>query len=600
MRRRAVSDPRLRALIGVLAPSLCVLLLLLVGVAAGQYWRYVLSLIITAIVVGSALAMLVGFARCISLATGAMMALGAYGSTLLVVGLGLPWPVALLGGVLLGALGGFVLGLPSVRFRSHNLAMVTLVFQAVVIIVLREWRSLTNGAEGINVPPPNIFGLRIATDLDYLILIACCGALAVLLVAVLLRGPFGRNLKALAANEVGSRAFGISIEAHLVAVFTISSAVIALAGGISAPRFRIIDPDSYGLHASILALAYPIVGGAGSIWGGIVGGGTMRLLPELLRPVADYMELVLAGIILASVIFMPQGLIGLFQGLRRSRPAPVAPAAVTDTELPPATNADATQGPALVVEDVSKAYGALRAVDRVSFIVPRGSICGIMGPNGAGKTTLFNAISGFIVPDAGRVSLFGAPLLGAPAHARLGMGIARTFQQVAIFPTLSCRDNVALGLGRNAIARSLLDCFDAALDGAATREARQRADAALAAVGLAGFGTVPAGALSLGDQRRLEIARAIVSRPPVILLDEPVSGVAHEEAEGIAALLRRINRESGITMLIVEHNIGFLVDLCDHLVAMAQGSVVAAGPPHEVVRADTVRRAYFGEAGANP
>lgn len=595
MRRRVVSDPRARALLGVLAPGAFVLALLLAGLLTGQYWRYVLSLIVTAVVVGAALAMLVGFARCISLATGAMMALGAYGSTLLVVGLGLPWPVGLAGGVLLGALGGLVLGLPSVRFRSHNLAMVTLVFQAVVIIVLREWRSLTGGAEGLNVPAPTLFGARIVSDLDYLVLIAACGAVAVVLVAVMLRGPFGRNLKALAANEVGARAFGISIEAHLVAAFTISSAVIAFAGGIAAPRFRIIDPDSFGLHASILALAYPIVGGASSIWGGIVGGASMRLLPELLRPVADYMELLVAALILAAVIFMPQGLTGLFERLRPARAATPRPAAPAADPVPQALPARPEGPPALVVQGVAKAYGALRAVDDVSFSVPQGSIFGVMGPNGAGKTTLFNAISGFVRPDAGSVTLFGAPLIGAPAHARLAMGIARTFQQVAIFPTLTCRDNVALGLGRNGVARALADGFDAAWQGPATRDAAAKADAALAAVGLPGFGDTQAGALSLGDQRRLEIARAIVSRPPVILLDEPVSGVAHEEAEVIAALLRRINREHGITMLVVEHNIGFLVGLCDHLVAMAQGRVVAAGQPRDVVAAEDVRRVYFGE-----
>jgi branched-chain amino acid transport system permease protein len=594
MRGRGVSDPRIRSLLGVTAPSLLVLALLLLGTATGQYWRYVLSLVVTAIVIGSALAMLVGFARCISLATGAMAALGAYGATLLVVGAGLPWPLAVAGGVLLGALGGLVLGLPSVRFRSHNLAMVTLVFQAVVVIVLREWRTLTNGAEGLNVPAPLILGVRIASDLGQLALIAGLGAAAVLLVAVLLRGPYGRNLKALAANEVGARAFGISIEAHLVAAFTISSAVIALAGSLAAPRFRIIDPDSFGLHASILALAYPIVGGAGSIWGGILGGGTMRLLPELLRPVADYLELLLSALILACVIFMPGGLIGLAARLRKAAPQPLPVAAEPTT--PPARAAAPTRAEAaLVVEDVRIAYGAVKAVDGVSFTVPAGTICGIMGPNGAGKTTLFNAISGFVLPDSGRVSVFGRPLIGAPAHARLGLGVARTFQQVAIFPTLTCRDNVVLGLGRNSVGRALAESFDAALDGSATRQARAQADAALAAVGLDGFAEMPAGSLSLGNQRRLEIARAIVSRPPLILLDEPVSGVAHEEAERIAGLLRLISRESGITMLVVEHDIGFLVGLCDHLLAMALGRVVAEGRPREVVAAEDVRRVYFGE-----
>ena len=598
-----MSDSRLRSLLGVLAPSLAILGLLLLGFASTQYWRYVLSVTMTAIVVGAALTVLVGFARCISLATGAMMALGAYGSTLLVVGVGLPYPLALLGGAALGALGGLLLGIPSVRFRSHNLAMVTLVFQSVVIIVLREAKGLTNGAEGMNVPAPSLFGLTVTSDLGYLILVAVAAGLVLPIVAALLRGPFGRNLRALATNEVGARAFGISIEAHLIAAFTISSAIVAFAAGLSAPRFRIIDPDSYGLGISIFALAYPILGGSGSIWGGIVGGGVMRLLPELLRPMADYTELLLAALVLAAVIVLPNGLVGLIaQAAGRLRSSAAIPAAALLPPEPAMTTPAGTpslQTPALVVEEVRVAYGALRAVDGVSFTVPAGTICGLMGPNGAGKTTLFNAVSGFVPPDSGRVTLFGQPLVGSPVHARIGLGVARTFQQVAIFPTLSCRDNVAIGLGRNRIGSVLRGCLDAILHGPATRAARAEAEGALEAVGLGGFGDAPAGALSLGNQRRLEIARAIVSRPPLILLDEPVSGVAHEEAAQLAALLHRINREYGITMLIVEHDIGFLVDLCDRIVAMAQGRVVAEGAPEEVIATDAVRQLYFGEALAD-
>jgi len=251
--------------------------------------------------------------------------------------------------------------------------------------------------------------------------------------------------------------------------------------------------------------------------------------------------------------------------------------------------------PALSIEGLSVAYDAVRAVAGVSLEIPARTIYGLMGPNGAGKTTLFNAVSGFVVPTEGRVAVFGEPLLAAPVHRRIALGISRTFQQVATFPTLSCRDNVLIGLGRNTMGAVLRRSFDGAVAGPVSRKEAAEADAALEAVGLGAHGDLRAGSLSLGSQRRLEMARAIVSLPRLILLDEPVSGVSHDEAAQLSTLLQSINRELGITMLIVEHNIGFLTGVCDRLAAMAQGKIVAEGKPQDVVGSAEVRRIYFGE-----
>lgn len=251
---------------------------------------------------------------------------------------------------------------------------------------------------------------------------------------------------------------------------------------------------------------------------------------------------------------------------------------------------------ALSIHNVSVAYDALRAVDDTSLTVPAGTIYGVMGPNGAGKTTLFNLISGFIAPSSGRIYFFGAPLLAAAAHHRIALGISRTFQHVAIFPQLTCRDNVVIGLGANRIGMVLARSFNAAIAGTTSRRETASAERALEAVGLGHYCAAPAGSLSLGDQRRLEIARAIVSKPRLILLDEPVSGLTNNEVAQIGALLRRINRELGVTILIVEHNIGFLLDVCDQLSVMGQGRVVAEGSPDRVVATPEVRRIYFGES----
>ena len=227
-----------------LAPAATVVLALLAGLAVDGYGQFVLSLMVSAIVIGAALTMLVGYARCITLATGAMMALGAYGSTLLVIKLGVPYLLAVLCAGIIGGIGGFLLAVPGVRFRGHNLAMVTLVFQAVVVILLREWRDVTGGAEGLNVPPPTAFGVTLTDDYAVLVLNVAVCALVLIPLAVLLNGAFGKNLRAVTGNEVGARAFGINVERHLIAAFTASSAFIAVAAALNAPRYRIIDPDS--------------------------------------------------------------------------------------------------------------------------------------------------------------------------------------------------------------------------------------------------------------------------------------------------------------------------------------------------------------------
>ena len=605
-----MSSGRIRAITGALAPSAVLLAIAILGLFFDTYWQYVFAISITAAVIGSALAMLVGYARCITIATGAMLAIGAYGATIPVVHGSMPFLAAVVTATLLGACAGWMLAVPGVRFRSHNLALITLVFQAVVIIVLRESKTLTGGAEGMHVPPPLILGISFAKDADFLLLCAALYALAIIPMTVLLAGAFGKNLRALASNENAARAFGIDVRHHLIAAFTFSSALIAFAGAVSAPRFRIIDPDSYGIFTSIFTLAYPIIGGMGSIWGGLAGGGILRVIPELLRPLADYIELIFCVLVVATLTFFPDGLASAFWRAtgRRSVAKPGASFATPEIELAPiaelfaatealgpAAPAQAGGAPILAAEGASKSYGALRAVDNVSLTVTPCSLHGLMGPNGAGKTTLFNIVSGFVAADAGNVRMSGALLDQVPLEGRIGLGMTRTFQHAAVFERLSCLDNVIIGLGRNRIVQGLVRSIGQAFANADSRGERRAAQAALAAVGLGARRDDLAGALPLGEQRRLEIARAIVSRPRIILLDEPVSGVSVEEARRLRELLLAINGELGIAMVVIEHNIGFLSSLCQRISVMSQGRILAEGDAATIIADPRVRHAYFGE-----
>jgi ABC-type branched-subunit amino acid transport system ATPase component/ABC-type branched-subunit amino acid transport system permease subunit len=595
-----VSEKGFRA--ATFAPAIFVLVCIGAGSFLGSYPQYALAMSLVAMVIGVALIVLVGLARCISLASGSIMAIGAYTSTLLMVHFDVQYVVGIALAMITGAAAGWLIALPGTRFRGHNLAMVTLVFQSVCIILLREAKTITGGAEGIHVPAVGIFGWRIESDGDYLLIIGLVSALSILGLTILIRGSFGKNLQAVASNEVAAEAYGIGIPDYLTAAFVVSSIAIALAGALAAPRIRILDPDSFGVLSSIFMLAYPIVGGMHSVWGGVLGGGGLRSLPELLRPVADYQELFFASLVILVVMFFPGGLVELVRrastlvmrdrGKRDRRDASTAHP--REAMVSTAQQVQSSE-PLLCVEGIDKHFGALHAVDAASLQVPVGGIHGLIGPNGAGKTSLFNIISGFLAADAGRIAFAGNSLLELQSRDRIRFGITRTFQHVAVFGQLSCLDNVIIGLGRNQVLNSMRESLDRFLSGRRTAVMRRQALAALAAVSLAEDADAPAAALSLGNQRLLEIARAMVSEPKLILLDEPASGISEQEGEQLLKLLLRINSERNIAMLVIEHNIPFIAKLCRTMSVMGAGRIVAQGRPADVISLPVVRRLYFGE-----
>lgn len=602
------------ALIGaVILPPVVIAGAAAFGLMWGGYIQYILGISFVAIACAAALILLVGLARIITLASGAMMGLGAYTVTILMVHSHVPFLLGVVGAIIIGGFGGIILGVPATRFRGHQLAMVTLVFQFVVIIVIRQWPSLTGGTQGMRVPTPSILGLSLSTDARLMLVLAPMAMVTVVIVAVLARGHFGKILRAISSTEIGAEAFGINIAAYHKLTFIVTSALIAFAGAVQAPHVRILDPQAYGIIRSVLLLAYPIVGGMTSIWGALFGGGVMTYLPEVLRVAQEYQELVYSAVVLGILIFLPGGIVEIFTRLNSllrgssSHDGPTSlsgPSTDTSSVLPSFAEVvhSSWQGnkntvvEALGVRDLYKSYGALVAVDHVSLSIPAGRIHGLIGPNGAGKTTLFNLISGFLSADAGDIEVFGASVDGRSAQERIAHGVTRTFQHVAIYGTLSCLDNVIIGLGENGVFGSLWKSVDDSLRGRASRLRRDRAFEALCSVGLGELAFEPAGALSLGNQRRLEIARAIVSDPRLLLLDEPVSGLEVDEEDRLSELLSDLNRRLEITMLVIEHNVRFVAELSQSLSVMNAGSIIVEGQPAKVIEMPEVRRVYFGEA----
>ena len=563
--------------------------------AVPSFWLTLADYAGISAIVATGIVVLTGMGGITSFGQATFMGFGAYATALLTTQAGWsPWlslPVALLA----AGLASLVIGAVTLRLSGHYLALGTIAWSVAFFYVFGNLDVLGRNDGISGVPPLRVGSMALLDSRSYFPVVWIAVAVALLLTRNLLDSRMGRAIRALRGGAAAAASFGVGLGRVRMLAFAYAAVLAGLAGWLYAHMQRSVSPSPFGINQGIEYLLTAVVGGIARLPGAVLGALVLTvvndrlqdLLPLLLGSQGNY-ETIVFGILLVGVLqTAPAGLWPMVAD--RFARKPVAHPA--DGEALPQRTLPAAGAPVLQAAGLRKVFGGLVAVSDLSLELRAGEIVGLIGPNGAGKSTTFDLLTGVAAPTAGSVTFLGSSLAnrGGPAVARLG--VARSFQHVKLVGTMSVLENVALGAhlrGRAGSVAAMLR-LDRAEEARLFAEARRQ----LARVGLAALAAEPARSLALGQQRVVEIARALCLDPVLLLLDEPAAGLRHAEKLELATLLRTL-RGQGVTVLLVEHDMDFVMNLTDRLVVMNFGAKLAEGPAAAIGQDPAVIEAYLG------
>lgn len=546
-----------------------------------------------------------GYAGYVSLGHSAFLGLGSYTAAIIALHWGVnPLWVAPLGGVV-AVVAAVLLGLVVLRTRGHAFVIITIALLLSAQIMATNFEGLTNGSDGITLDLP--FWDRDIQNIPFYGVFLLLMVLSVVFSGWVRRTKFGTGLVAIREDEGKAAAIGVNTTRYKVLAYGASAFFSGVAGGVYAYYLTFLNPvGAFAILPSVMIVLAALAGGRGTLYGPVVGGFIVAVGSEIatVQGGSSSRVLLFGVALMLIVLFMPAGLLPTIEAAwRKRRPEQTeytdqagALAAGTlqvreRTVAPTVAEPGRTGAPLLEVKGVTKRFGGLVAVDSADLVVREGTITALIGPNGSGKTTLFNCVTGAMRPNGGEVWFGGRRIDRMQPWERGHLGLARTFQTTRLFKSMTVQQNVVAPLPDARWTRLLSD----AVSGKEADRARELLDF----VGLGRFAGVPAGSLSYGQQKLVELAQVLMLEPRLVLLDEPAGGVNPSLVARMVEIVRDLNRQ-GVTFLVVEHNIPMVLELCDPVVVFSRGKAIAEGPPATIRQDPVVLDAYLGEEWRPP
>ena len=561
-----------------------------------DFWIAQLNYIGLYALVSLGLVLLTGVGGLTSFGQAAFVGIGAYTTAWLTLNTGMsPW-LTLFVGLALTAISALIVGVITLRMSGHYLPLATIAWGLSLYYLMGNLDALGKydgllGLKSLSLGSIHFGQGRLFFVLCWAMLIAS----AVALLNLLDSRP-GRAIRSLKGGTQMAEAMGINTFRYKVTIFVIAALFASVAGWLLAHFQRTVNPSAFGLKMGIEYLFMTVVGGVGYVWGAIVGAGLVKLLddwlqvalPALIGTSGSY-EVIVFGVVLVLVLkYLPEG---LWSVVARKFPKPNRLVDWADADDLPVRGKPQDGQRVLVVDRIRKQFGGLVAVNDISFDIVAGQIVGLIGPNGAGKSTTFNLITGGLSKTSGGVTFLGEDVTTLPSRDISRKGLARTFQHVKMIADMTVLENVAMGAymrGRSGVLRSMLRA-----NRAEEQRLMKEAQRQLERIGMGDYLHEQVGNLAMGQQRLMEIARALCCDPALLLLDEPAAGLRHLEKQALAAVLRQLQGE-GMSILLVEHDMDLVMDVCDQLVVMEFGTLLTRGTPAEVQANPAVRAAYLG------